>query len=377
MNKKMDILEKIKDIINTAVDGGVVSFGAVIATKNGKEVVRYSYGYQDIENNIPYSDNTIVRAFSCTKLFTAVSVFKCLEMGLFKLDEPISKYFPSFKNQVVRTNGENIPVKREIVIKDLLDMRAGLSYLEPGLDIGVDYMEIDTKLNKGKLSTFEFVDELASLPLLFSPGEDFHYSYCADVLGALIIKTSGISLRDFYKKYIIDPLGLKDTDFFVGDNNKHRIAKGYVINNGKLETVYHSTLGINTTGDINKFESGGAGLFMTLNDLNRYAQCLLNKTEGIISEESFKRIIEPEFTNKRSEIDNGYTYYNLIRRMYRPNDCLQECVVGEFGWNGALGTSLFVDPINKITLVVAFQSFDLVKWDLTNQIKDAIFKYLK
>ena len=373
----MNILKRIQNIINPYVDKGLVSFGSIIATKDGKEVVHYSYGYQDIENKIPYTDETIIRAFSCTKTFTAVAVFKCVELGLFKLDEPISKYFSSFKNPVVSKNGESTPAKREIIIKDLLDMRAGLTYPEPDSDTGKYCIDIDRQASHNQVSTIEFAEKMGPCPLLFSPGEDYHYSYCADVLGSLIVKTSGMSLRDFYKKYILDKIGLNNTDFFVEEEKRKMIAKGYITRNGKLEPINHSSLGINTTGEINLFESGGAGLFMTLNDLNKYALCLLNKTDGILNEESFEKLINLKYSSNPTIVDNGYTYYNLMRHMHRPNECLQECTLDEFGWDGMLGTFIMIDPANQITFVAGFQSFDEIKWNIIYQLKDEIFKYLK
>ena len=342
----MSILDNIKEVINHIVDNGVVSFGAVIATKDGKEAIRYSYGYQDIENDIPYSDNTILRMFSCTKTFTAVAVFKCIELGLFKLDDPISKYFPSFKNPVVNKDGKEVSSKREIIIKDLLDMKAGLSYPEWGTAAGEYAIKIDEELSNNKLTTLEYADKVGKSPLLFNPGEDYKYSTCADILGALIIKTSGLSLSEFFNKYIFKPLGLKDAGFTVGKNNKNRIAKGYLTKDNKLEPVLHPTIGINAYGDDNPFESGGAGLFMTLDDLNRYALCLLNKTEGILSEDSYHKMLDSKYSPNSSKIQDDYIYYNLMRHKF--NAC-------EFGWDGALGTFIMVDPINKITLVMGFQ----------------------
>ena len=377
MNMQMEILDKIRNIINPYVDNGSVSFGAIIATKDGKEIVRYSYGYQDIENNIPYKDTTIIRAFSTTKTFTALATFKCIEMGLFKIDDPISKYFSTFKNPTVSLNGKKIPAKRETIVKDLLDMRAGLSYPELGSDTGAYCIKIDAELAKDELTTIEFAEKLGSCPLLFSPGDDYHYSYCADVLGALIAKTSDMSLRDFFKKYIIDPLGLKDTDFFVNEENRHRIAKGYITRNGKLEPIEHHSLGITATGVKTKFESGGAGLFLTLDDLSRYAQCLLNKSEGIVSKETFKKLVEPEYSPNPTKQDNGNTYYNLMRHMERPDECQQCCTLGEFGWDGMLGTLIIIDPVNKITFTAACQSFDEIKWEMVNKVKSEVIKLYK
>lgn len=373
----MILLDEIKNIINKSVDNGAVSFGAVIATHDRDEVINYFYGLQDIENNIPYSDKTIIRAFSCTKTFTAVAVFKCLELGLFKIDDPISKYFSSFKNPKVNVKNHSCPAKREIIIKDLLDMKAGFTYPNQDNETGKYLQEIDCLITNNKLSTLDFAEQLGSSPLLFSPGDDYCYSCCADILGSLIVKTSGMSLQSFYKKYIFDPAGLKETDFFVDESNKTRIAKGYITRNNRLEPINHSVLGISTTGVQNKFESGGAGLFMTLNDLNNWAQCLLNKTSGILSEETFNKMINPEFSINSAKMDNGYSYYNLMRHMLRPNECSQECSLNEFGWDGMLGTFLMVDSINKITYVAAFQSFDETKWELIWKLKDIIFKYYK
>ena len=256
-------------------------------------------------------------------------------------------------------------------------MRAGLSYPEWGTATGEYAIKLDAELAQGKLTTLEYVEKLGSSPLLFSPGEDYSYSTCADVLGGLVEKTSGLSFRDFLMKYIINPLGLKNTDFLVKESDKNRIAKGYITDNGKLKAILNPSLGIYANGDKNPFESGGAGLFMTLDDLSRYAQCLLNKSESIISEDSFKKMVEPEYTKVVSKRENGYIYYNLMRHMAFPEECQQECTLGEFGWDGALGTFILIDPTNKITLVIAFQSFDEKKWEYVWKIKHEVFKYLK
>ena len=373
----MDILKTIQDTINPAVDNGIVSFGAVLAMKDGKEAIRYSYGYQDIENKIPYTDKTILRAFSCSKTFTSLAVFKCLEMGLLKLDEPISKYFPSFKNPKVIKDGKEFPAKREIIIKDLLDMRAGLSYPEYGTPTGEYAIKVNEQLGQDKLTTLEFAEKLGAGPLLFNPGEDYKYSFCADVLGALVEKVSGISFRDFCIKYIFNPLGLNDTDFFVSEDKKKHIAKGYLTKDNKLVYIDFPTIGIKATGEKTPFESGGAGLFMTLDNLSRYAECLLNETEGILSKETFNKMVDQKYSSNPPIINNGYTYFNLMRHMTRPSECQEECTLGEYGWDGALGTFIMIDPTNKITLVMGFQSFDDKKWEYVWKLKGEIFKYLK
>ena len=136
-----DILKRLDDAISSTLIGKSenpdCNVGAAICIiKDGKEVYRNEYGEADKEKHIPMEKNSIFRCYSMTKPVTSVAVMTLVEKGLIALSDPVSNFIPSFKNQTVLTEKGYVPAKREVVIQDLLNMTAGLTYPDASFTAG-------------------------------------------------------------------------------------------------------------------------------------------------------------------------------------------------------------------------------------------------
>lgn len=225
-----DILKRLDDAISSTLIGKSenpdCNVGAAICIiKDGKEVYRNEYGEADKEKHIPMEKNSIFRCYSMTKPVTSVAVMTLVEKGLIALSDPVSNFIPSFKNQTVLTEKGYIPAKREVVIQDLLNMTAGLTYPDASFPAGkamqdmIDKYYADVEAGK-PTSTYDLAVLIGEQPLEFHPGEGWCYSFCADVLGAVIEVITGKKYSDYLKETIFKPLGMDDTTFSFLKKNK-------------------------------------------------------------------------------------------------------------------------------------------------------------
>lgn len=234
------------------------------------------------------------------------------------------------------------------------------------------------------MSTMEFATRLGRIPLLFSPGEGYNYSFSADVLGAIVEKISGMKFSEFLSERIFKPLEMKDTGFWVSEESQNRLSKVYKQTENGLEEFNYNHLMINLKGDhAPSFESGGAGLFSTLDDFSHFAVMLLNRgeynglrllqpatvdymTEASMSDEAFKM-------RKMTDGYTGYEYANLMRIMKNPSLSTVMTSEGEYGWDGWLGPYFINDPVDKVTFLLMLQRCDTGTNTYTRRIRNIVF----
>lgn len=372
-----DWKERIQDVLDDAVEHGELAGGSLLILQDGEEKLYATCGYADIDQKKPYERDTIVRLYSMSKPFTGAATMILLERGLIDLNDPVEWYLPDFANPRVFANPAPgiIPAKREVRLRDLVSMTAGVSY--PGTDdAGYQaaaplFQEIDRRLyTEDAMTTNEIANAIGRLPLAFQPGEHFRYSTCADVMAAVIEVVSGMKYGEFLKKEIIDPLGLKDTGFWVPAEKQYRLAKAYLWNEEtkQYEEEVTNHLGMRYLREVPPaFESGGAGMVGTLQDYARFGQMLLNggELDGV-------RILQPQtirymtggqlndsqmqdlwkWSSDRLEGYN-YSFFNRVSKM--PNREMGNGSLGEYGWDGWMGTYYANDPANNITMVLMTQ----------------------
>src|SRR5437868_9407583 len=230
-----------------------------------------------------------------TKPLTSVAFMMLFEEGLVALDEPVHKYIPEWKNLGVFQAGTapaflTRPPSRPMLIVDLLRHTSGLTYgLKQRSNVYADYREM--KIDEiGKAATLQsMIDDLAKLPLEFSPGEAWNYSVSTDVIGYLIGKISGMPFEQFLKQRIFDPLGMADTDFFVPVGKVQRFAACYNADPGGMMSFHAAEKkgGLTLQDDPAtssfltppSFISGGGGLCSTAADYLTFCRALLNGGE--------------------------------------------------------------------------------------------------
>src|SRR6201985_3476877 len=213
--------------------------------RRGKIVHSIVQGYADLERKVPVKDDTIFRIYSMTKPITSVAFMMLVEEGRVALDEPVAKYIPEWKDLGVFVAGTTPafltrPPARPMLIVDLLRHTSGLTYgFQQRSNVDAAYREakIGEIEKAGTLQTM--IEGLAKIPLEFSPGEAWNYSVATDVLGYLVGKISGMPFEQFLKQRILEPLGMKDTDFYVPADKAHRFAACYSAPGGAM--TFHAT----------------------------------------------------------------------------------------------------------------------------------------
>lgn len=226
-------LDRIGKTVQRNIDDKRIAGAVTMVVRHGQVAWLKAQGMQDREAGKPMQTDTIFRICSMTKPITSVAVMMLYEQGYFALEDPISKYLPEFKNPRVLVNpakGEpyTIPPSHEITIRDLLRHTSGLTYNWNEV-LGPMYKEknIASGLLPYDGTIADNVRNLASLPLLFNPGERFEYSLGVDVLGRLVEVVSGMTLDEFCRTRIFEPLGMKDTYFYPPENKLDRLAAVY------------------------------------------------------------------------------------------------------------------------------------------------------
>ncbi|HYC28571.1 MAG TPA: serine hydrolase domain-containing protein, partial [Chitinophagaceae bacterium] len=230
-------LSRIDKWVNEYIDKGSINGSVAMIIRDGKIVYYKAFGYDDVATKKPMQRDAIFRIASQTKAITSVAVMMLYEEGKFLLDDPISLYIPEFKNPRVLdkfnaadTTYTTVPANREVTIRDLLTHTSGIGYAQIGSPqanaiyykagvvggIGIEGMNLGDKIKI-----------LGKQPLLHQPGEKWTYGLNTDVLGYLVEVISGMSLDQFLRKRIFEPLGMKDTYFFLPKEKQGRLVMLY------------------------------------------------------------------------------------------------------------------------------------------------------
>ena len=370
VKKLQTIDKKYSNLLKREKIAGV----SVLVSRKGQEVLFGQWGYQDREKEIPLDRKSIVRIYSMTKPVTSVAVMQLVEQGKIDLDVPVSKYLPEFESlevlEVVGRKEKKVKPRRPMTTRDLLRHTSGLTYGFFG-NTAVDKQYLKAGILVTDFNIKATVEKLGKIPLQNHPGDRFHYSVSADVLGRLVEVVSGEKLNDYFQSQIFDPLGMVDTFFSVPKEKQGRVMQLYANRRGKpLEVAawHHS---IRIMSENNKYFSGGGGLCSTVDDYFAFSQMLLNKgtlgEKRIVSEES----IDQMFTNQLAKIDNppgrGFKFGLGFR-------CFSE---GDFGWGGAAGTKFWVHPEKETTIIYMIQMMPNEGKKYHEIVREAVYSALR
>lgn len=367
-------LGHLDGIIQSYIDKGAFPGVAAIVVKNGKIVYYKAFGKADLESNKPLSKDAIYRIASMTKAITSLAIMMLHEEGKIMLDDPISKYIPEFAKPVVLdqfnpkdSSYTTIPAKREISVRHLLTHMSGINYNVIANDERM--RAIYTKASILDAFTTENVKigdkikVLAKLPLNHQPGEKWTYGLSIDVLGYLVEVVSGMTLSNYFEKHIFEPLGMKDTYFYLPDAKKDRLVPLYSEDKEK-GLVKGTTNSLATNPDYpitgaKTYYSGGGGLSSTAYDYAIFLQMLLNggvyNGKRLLSRRGVELFTNTNqsgtlFPDPRSYFSLGFS---VINEAGRSNDIYSS--VGTFSWGGAFSTHYFADPKEKICAVLMKQ----------------------
>ncbi len=345
-----DRLENLHAVMQSEIDRKQLAGAVTILARHGKIIEYRTYGQRDMEKGIPMTKDAIFRAYSMTKPLTGVAMMILYEQGKWLPWQPVSKYIPAFEHLKV-FNGFDGSGKMMLVdpehaptIGEVMSHSAGFSY-------GFSQSPVD------------------AIPLNYQPGKGWQYSVGMDIEGYLVEKLSGQSLPDFMREHIFEPLGMKDTGFFVPEEKRSRFAVNYGAHpDGHLEPI---NPGASTPTDYSQqptMPSGGGGSVTTAEDYYHFAQMLANGGElagkRILSPETVKlmssnhlapSLLTGQFGIGQSVMRRGFGYGFNVAVVFDPPEAGMSDGKGTFFWDGAAGTWFWVDPTNDVVFVSMIQ----------------------
>lgn len=389
---KSERLKRLGEILEESVAKQEIAGGNLCVMHKGQEVYYAQAGYANIAEKKKMERDTIVRLYSMSKPVTAAAVMLLVERGVIDLWDPLEKYIPEFANATVTADRwidkGTVKAKRSVTVKDCMNMTSGLPYGGDtdisSNDVGIVFEELDKRLYTDEpMTTVELAKRLGGCRLDFQPGEGWRYGTSADVLGAVVEVASGMRFGAFLEKEFFQPLGMRDTGFSVSDDKKDRLAVVYESTPEGLVEYHGNHLGICNHMDTKiAFESGGAGLVSTLDDYWRFTQMLLQKGsfEGkeILAPKTVEYLagchLQPQQQVMMKDWENlyGFSYGNLMRVLVEPSLTIFNGSVGEYGWDGWLGSYFANMPKEDTTFLMTVQRKDSGTFTLTRKLRNAL-----
>jgi CubicO group peptidase (beta-lactamase class C family) len=363
-------LARAKSSVQALIDNEKMAGASIIVARNGKIVLSETFGMMDQKANKHMQPDTIFRIYSMSKPISSVAAMMLYEQGKLKLDDPISKYIPEFKElKVYSESGKHDDQVRQMSVRDLLRHTSGLTYGYFG-NTAVDKMYRTKGVLNRKSSLQDMINKLNGIPLLYQPGTKWHYSVSTDVLGYLVQKVSGQPLDEFFRQNIFEPLDMKDTAFHVPNEKVNRFAACYgPRQNGGLRIVDEPTTSRYLIR-ANLF-SGGGGLVSTARDYLRFSQMLLNKGQldgkRLLRSETVEMMTSDQLPDsvKRGEGEGfGLGFSVRLRDGKFPQ--------GEYGWGGAASTHFWISPKDEL-IVIALSQYMPFSSQLQNAVKSIIY----
>ncbi|KJC34961.1 beta-lactamase [Bradyrhizobium sp. LTSP849] len=367
-----DKLAKVSEFFKNEVATGKIPGAMVLIQQHGKPVYKESFGVQDVVSKAPLTDKTIFRLFSMTKAITAVVSMQLLEEGKIKLDDPVSKYIPSFANMKVGVEKkaddgtkslELVPLSRPMTVHDLMTHTSGVTYGFYG-DSLVRKAYRDANIYAGDFDLAEFAERIAKLPLHNQPGGLWQYGHSTDILARVMEVATGKSLLTIERETLLDPLGMNDTRFLVTDPEKQKLMAQPLPTDSDFRVGRE-----NDPTKVKKWESASGGMVSTMGDYTRFVQMLLNggsfDGKTYLKPETFK-LMTKDHIGPGSGVDRDYFYFPgdgfgfglglAVRtdpgnaKPPPPGD------LGELKWDGASGCYFVIDPKQDMFFVLLEQT---------------------
>lgn len=365
-------LSLIGEAIEDSMADNAIPGAVALVARHGKIVYHKAFGMADVASGKELEKDSIFRIASQTKAITATAVMMLWEEGHFRLDDPISKWIPEFKDpRVLDTYSytdktyTTIPAKGEITIRHLLTHTSGIGY---GFIDGDERMKLIFKeagitdaWTTEPVVLAENIKKLAKLPLHFHPGDQYKYSEGLDVLGYFIEIISGLSFAEFLETRLFKPLGMNDTFFYVPDSKADRLVTVQQFEDGQWKKYTGVPGYYNADYPVKgarTYYGGGGGLCSTAKDYAAFLQMYLNGGElngmRILSRKTLETIMA-------EQVDNSNTgYYGLVFGVLDHDGVISGGLgsEGTFNWGGYFNSQYFADPKEGILGVILKQTRD-------------------
>jgi CubicO group peptidase (beta-lactamase class C family) len=362
-------LARIDRVLQQYVDENRIAGAVALVLRDGRPAYERAIGWSDKEAGRRMATDTIFRIASQTKAITSVATLSLVEEGKIGLNDPVSRFIPSFARTTVAVRSDTgvalVAARRPITIRDLLTHTAGISYgtesdvatlyeakgLGPAAGFGWYTADKDEPI-------CETMERLGSLPFLAQPGEAWVYGYNTDVLGCVVERAAGSALDEFVRTRITGPLGMKDTHFFLPRDQRSRLAAVYASGSeGRIVRAPEGPKGQGAYVDgPRRSVAGGAGLLSTARDYARFLEMI--RHDGVLDG---VRILAPRTvrlmrTNQvgllHSSTGLGFGLGFETTDRFGASGMEAE---GAFGWGGAYGTMYRIDPEARLVIVLMIQ----------------------
>jgi CubicO group peptidase (beta-lactamase class C family) len=372
-------LRRLRDVLSRHVESKKIPGLVALVSRGGQTHVE-AIGTMRHDGGAPMRRDTIFRMASTSKPVTMAAAMVLLDECRLRLDDPVDPWLPELTDRRVlkRPDGpldDTVPARRPIIVRDLLTSTFGL---------GVDFALLDSPI---RAATFERTDysvasgpapdpdewmrRLGELPLSYQPGERWQYDLSNEVVGVLVARVAGQTLETFLRERVLDPLGMKDTGFHVPAGKIDRLPPLYGPDPQTGEFLVWDEAAGGRASRPPAFQGGGGGLVSTVDDYHAYFQMLLNHgthgSERILSRAAVELMTTNRLTPEQ-QAARDTMYRNIVhlssgqglhggwgfgmavstyRGGYAP--------IGQFGWDGGTGTTVYADPVNQLTGVLLTQ----------------------
>jgi CubicO group peptidase (beta-lactamase class C family) len=343
-------------------DGRLAGVGTLLA-RRGKIVNANAFGKMSLGGAEPLQRDAIFRIYSMTKPITGVAMMMLFEEGKWRLEDPVSRYVPGFAKLQVYT-GDNADgsmkledARRPMTMRELMTHTAGLGYVLNQSN-AVDRRFISEQVLNAAAPLQAMIDKMTTIPLMAQPGTRWYYSSAVDVQGYLVEKLSGQPFADFLKARLFDPLGMKDTAFYVPKEKLGRLARLHRDGPDGKSTAPEGDPQQSTM--VPQGPSGGGGLYSTGDDYLRFAQMLLNGGEfggrQYLSPRTVQMIRTNHVQADALKTMRAGTGWGLGVRVVTDAAAAGEPVSdGSFDWFGIGGTWFWADPASDLVFVGMMQ----------------------
>jgi CubicO group peptidase (beta-lactamase class C family) len=362
-------LARIDSMCVKAIADGSIPGAVALVTRDGKIIYHKAFGMADNQTGRVLKKDDIFRIASQTKAITATAIMMLWEEGRFRLDDPISKYIPEFKDARILksfkyedTSFTTEPAKSEITIRQLLTHTSGIGYgiIDADERFKMIYQKagVTDLFTTENISIGESIKKLARLPLHHNPGEHFTYSEGLDILGYLVEKLSGQPFDEFLRKRLFNPLGMNDTWFYLPKEKESRLVTVQKKEAGKWipypVTFYDPAFPVKGA---RRFFSAGAGLSSTAYDYATFLQMYLNGGEmngvRILSRTTVDIIMSNQIGDSWDGNFYGLAFQVVNQKKHEKGG---ESSTGTFGWGGYFNSQYFADPKEKTIGIIMKQT---------------------
>ncbi len=356
-------LHRIDSLMQYFIKAGIAPNAVTFVARKGKIVHYKAYGYSNLDKKTALKVDDIYRIASQTKLVVTVGLLTLFEQGMFTLDDPISRYIPEFRQPKVLVSYdtatgkyETRPASSEITIRHLLSHTAGIPYEHP-LEKLSPFNTIPYFCSTRPDVLAEIVKKIAARPLIADPGEKFVYGLNIDVLGYLIEVLSKQPLDVFLREKVLQPLGMKDTYFYLPENKAGRLVELYSKGNSRDQ------LTVNTNNDYRNFSiagartyfSGGAGMVSTIKDYAALCQMILNKGSFNHSRILSRKTIDMMEKNQIGDLevwDRKDKFGLGLQIITAGTHYGDNATPGSLTWGGMYCSEYTIDPKEELLLLV-------------------------